>query len=232
MTIRVVLADDQTLIRAGFRMIIDSEPEFEVVGEAVDGREAVDLARSARADVVLMDIRMPRMDGLEATRLIGADDNLAGVRVLVLTTFENDDNVVLALQAGASGFLGKSVAPADLLHAIKVVAGGEALLSPKATRGLVSRFLSQPELGWPEAGAGPALLERGGLTERESEILVLVAHGLSNDDIAERLYVSPLTAKTHVNRAMTKLNVRDRAQLVVLAYQAGLVRPGEQLPDA
>ena len=232
MTIRVLLADDQTLIRAGFRMIIDSEPEFEVVGEAVDGREAVDLARSARADVVLMDIRMPRMDGLEATRLIGADDNLAGVRVLVLTTFENDDNVVLALQAGASGFLGKSVAPADLLHAIKVVASGEALLSPKATRGLVSRFLSQPEVGRLEPGAGPALLERGGLTEREREILVLVAHGLSNDDIAERLYVSPLTAKTHVNRAMTKLNVRDRAQLVVLAYQAGLVRPGEQLPGA
>jgi len=231
-TIRVLLADDQTLIRAGFRMIIDSEPEFEVVGEAVDGREAVDLARSARADVVLMDIRMPRMDGLEATRLIGADDNLAGVRVLVLTTFENDDNVVLALQAGASGFLGKSVAPADLLHAIKVVASGEALLSPKATRGLVSRFLSQPEVGRLEPGAGPALLERGGLTEREREILVLVAHGLSNDDIAERLYVSPLTAKTHVNRAMTKLNVRDRAQLVVLAYQAGLVRPGEQLPGA
>jgi len=227
-TIRVLLADDQTLIRAGFKMIIDSEPEFEVVGEAADGREAVDLARTARADVVLMDIRMPRMDGLEATRRIGADDNLAGVRILVLTTFENDDNVVLALQAGASGFLGKSVAPADLLHAIRVVAGGEALLSPKATRGLVSRFLSRPDV--EPGAAGPMLPELTGLTEREREILVLVAHGLSNDDIAERLYVSPLTAKTHVNRAMTKLNVRDRAQLVVLAYRSGLVRPGEQLP--
>ena len=224
MTIRVLLADDQTLIRAGFKMIIDSEPEFEVVGEASDGGEAVALARTARADVVLMDIRMPRMDGLEATRRIGADDNLAGVRILVLTTFENDDNVVLALQAGASGFLGKSVAPADLLHAIRVVAGGEALLSPRATRGLVSRFLSQGE---PDADV--VLPELTPLTDREREILVLVAHGLSNDDIAERLYVSPLTAKTHVNRAMTKLNVRDRAQLVVLAYQSGLVRPGEQL---
>jgi DNA-binding NarL/FixJ family response regulator len=224
-TIRVLLADDQTLIRAGFKMIIDSEPEFEVVGEASDGREAVALARTARADVVLMDIRMPRMDGLEATRRIGADDNLAGVRVLVLTTFEDDDNVVLALQAGASGFLGKSVAPADLLHAIRVVAGGDALLSPKATRGLVSRFLSRPE-----PAAGPELPELTGLTEREREILVLVAHGLSNDDIAERLFLSPLTAKTHINRAMTKLDVRDRAQLVVLAYRSGLVRPGEQLP--
>ncbi len=227
MTIRVLLADDQTLIRAGFKMIIDSEPEFEVVGEAADGHEAVDLARTARADVVLMDIRMPRMDGLEATRRIGADDNLAGVRILVLTTFENDDNVVLALQAGASGFLGKSVAPADLLHAIRVVAAGEALLSPKATRGLVSRFLSRPEPGAGPVPPGPVL---AALTEREREILVLVAHGLSNDDIAERLYVSPLTAKTHVNRAMTKLDVRDRAQLVVLAYRSGLVRPGEQLP--
>jgi DNA-binding NarL/FixJ family response regulator len=224
-TIRVLLADDQTLIRAGFKMIIDSEPEFEVVGEASDGGEAITLARTARADVVLMDIRMPRMDGLEATRRIGADDNLAGVRILVLTTFENDDNVVLALQAGASGFLGKSVAPADLLHAIRVVAGGEALLSPRATRGLVSRFLSRPE-----PGAGPVLPELTMLTDREREILVLVAHGLSNDDIAERLFVSPLTAKTHVNRAMTKLNVRDRAQLVVLAYRSGLVLPGERLP--
>jgi DNA-binding NarL/FixJ family response regulator len=226
-TIRVLLADDQALIRAGFKMIIDSEPGLEVVAEAADGREAVDLARTARADVVLMDIRMPRMDGLEATRRIGADDNLAGVRVLVLTTFENDDNVVLALQAGASGFLGKGVAPEDLLHAIRVVAGGEALLSPKATQGLVSRFLTglRPQ----QNGSVPGL---DLLTEREREILVLVAHGLSNDDIAERLYVSPLTAKTHVNRAMTKLNVRDRAQLVVLAYQGGLVLPGDALPGA
>ncbi|MCA2217616.1 response regulator [Jidongwangia harbinensis] len=225
MTIRVLLADDQALIRAGFKMIIDSEDGFEVVAEAGDGREAIGLARSARADVVLMDIRMPHMDGLEATRRIAADDNLAGVRVLVLTTFENDDNVVLALQAGASGFLGKSVAPADLLHAIRVVAGGEALLSPRATRGLVSRFLDHLR---PEAAQAAGLDE---LTDREREILTLVAHGLSNDDIARRLHVSPLTAKTHVNRAMTKLNVRDRAQLVVIAYQCGLVRPGDALPQ-
>lgn len=224
MTIRVLLADDQALIRAGFRMIIDSEPGLEVVGEAGDGAEAIALARSRRADVVLMDIRMPRVDGLEATRRIGADDDLAGVRVLVLTTFENDDNVVLALQAGASGFLGKGVAPQDLLHAIRVVASGEALLSPKATRGLVGRFLTSLR---PPAGAPPGL---DLLTDRENEILVLVAHGLSNDDIADRLYLSTLTAKTHVNRAMTKLGVRDRAQLVVLAYQHGLVHPGEALP--
>ncbi|MEU4221680.1 response regulator transcription factor [Actinoplanes sp. NPDC026623] len=227
MTIRVLLADDQNLIRAGFKMIIDSEPGFEVVGEAADGRQAVDLARTARADVILMDIRMPGMDGLEATRRIGADENLAGVRVLVLTTFEDDENVVLALRAGASGFLGKSVAPADLLRAIRVVAGGEALLSPRATRGLVGRFLSRPDPGTVVAAA-----RFGGLTDREREVLVLVAHGLSNDDIAERLHLSPLTAKTHVNRAMTKLGVRDRAQLVVLAYAEGLVRPGERLPGA
>ena len=225
MTIRVLLADDQALIRAGFRMIIDAEPGFEVVAEAADGREALDLARTARADVVLMDIRMPHMDGLEATRRIGADDDLAGVRVLVLTTFENDDNVVLALQAGASGFLGKSVAPGDLLHAIRVVAAGEALLSPRATRALVGRFLDDLR---PESPPVPAL---DGLTDREREILVLVAHGLSNDDIAGRLHVSPLTAKTHVNRAMTKLGVRDRAQLVVIAYRCGLVRPGDALTE-
>jgi DNA-binding NarL/FixJ family response regulator len=225
MTIRVLLADDQALIRAGFRMIIDAEDGLEVAGEAADGRQAVELARSARVDVVLMDIRMPHMDGLEATRRICADDNLAGVRVLVLTTFENDDNVVLALQAGASGFLGKNVAPADLAGAIRVVAGGEALLSPKATQGLVGRFLDQ--LRPPPAQALAAL---DVLTEREREILVLVAHGLSNEDIATRLYVSPLTAKTHINRAMAKLGARDRAQLVVLAYQSGLVRPGDPLP--
>jgi len=224
MTIRVLLADDQALIRAGFSMIIDSEPDLEVVGEAANGREAVELARTARADVVLMDIRMPEMDGIEATKQIVADEDLAGVRILVLTTFENDDNVVLALQAGASGFLGKGVEPADLLHAIRVVAAGEALLSPKATRGLVSRFLSQQERAPLPA---PASLE--GLTDRERQVLGLVAHGLSNDDIADKLYLSPLTAKTHINRAMTKLGVRDRAQLVVIAYQSGLVRAGEAL---
>ncbi|MEV4344373.1 response regulator transcription factor [Actinoplanes sp. NPDC049596] len=225
MTIRVLLADDQALIRAGFKMILDAEDGLEVAGEASDGKEAVELARSARVDVVLMDIRMPHMDGLEATRRICADDHLAGVRVLVLTTFENDDNVVLALQAGASGFLGKNVAPADLVTAIRVVAGGEALLSPRATQGLVGRFLDQ--LRPPPAQALAAL---DVLTDREREILVLVAHGLSNEDIATKLYVSPLTAKTHVNRAMAKLNARDRAQLVVLSYQSGLVRPGDPLP--
>ncbi|GID96657.1 response regulator [Amorphoplanes digitatis] len=225
MTIRVLLADDQPLIRAGFRMFVEPDPEVEVVGEAGTGREAVELARSERADVVLMDLRMPGMDGIEATRRIAESEDLAGVRVLVLTTFENDDNVVLALRAGASGFLGKHVDPAELLRAIRVVAAGESLLSPAATRGLVSRFLSQPV-----PSALPAALELGALTEREREVLALVAHGLSNDEIGERLYVSPLTVKTHINRAMTKLGVRDRAQLVVIAYQSGLVRPGEQQP--
>jgi DNA-binding NarL/FixJ family response regulator len=220
MTIRVLLADDQTLIRAGFKVLVDSAPDLEVVGEATTGREAVDLARQLRADVVLMDIRMPDLDGIEATRLITQDDDLAGVRVLILTTFEIDENVLRALRAGASGFLSKGVEPADLLDAIRLVAAGEALLSPKATRSLIERFLDQPE---PGATAAPAALEV--LTEREREVLVLVAAGLSNDAIAERLYVSPLTAKTHVNRAMTKLGARDRAQLVVIAFQTGLVRP-------
>lgn len=225
MTIRVLLADDQALIRAGFALIIGSEPDLEVVGEAVNGREAVELARSARADVVLMDIRMPEVDGIEATKRIAADEDLAGVRILVLTTFENDDNVVLALRAGASGFLGKGVEPADLVRAIRVVAGGEALLSPKATRSMIGRFLSQNE-----PGPLPTPEPLATLTEREREVLALAAHGLSNDDIAAKLYLSPLTAKTHVNRAMTKLGVRDRAQLVVIAYQTGLVRPGDPLP--
>jgi DNA-binding NarL/FixJ family response regulator len=224
-TIRVLLADDQALIRAGFAMIIGSEPDLEVVGEAVNGREAVELARSERADVVLMDIRMPELDGIEATKRIAADDDLAGVRILVLTTFENDDNVVLALRAGASGFLGKGVEPGDLVRAIRVVASGEALLSPKATRSMIGRFLAQNE---PGPLPVPEPLEV--LTEREREVLALAAHGLSNDDIAAKLYLSPLTAKTHVNRAMTKLGVRDRAQLVVIAYQTGLVRPGDPLP--
>jgi DNA-binding NarL/FixJ family response regulator len=221
-TIRVLLADDQTLIRAGFKVLVDSAPDLEVVGQATTGREAVNLARSLRADVVLMDIRMPELDGIEATRLITADEDLAGVRVLILTTFEIDENVLRALRAGASGFLSKGVEPADLLDAIRVVAAGEALLSPKATRSLIARFLDQPE---PGALHAPARLDN--LTDREREVLALVAGGLSNDEIAERLYVSPLTAKTHVNRAMTKLGARDRAQLVVIAYQSGLVRPGE-----
>jgi DNA-binding NarL/FixJ family response regulator len=220
--IRVLLVDDQPLIRAGFRMFLDSEPDIEIVGEASNGRDAVRLAQTGRADVVLMDVRMPEMDGIEATRAIAAAEDLAGVRVLVLTTFENDDNVVLALRAGASGFLGKNVDPAELLHAIRVVAAGESLLSPTATRGLVSRFLSTLQ---PVPLPPPVGLDR--LTDREREVLVLVAHGLTNDEIGEKLFLSPLTVKTHANRAMAKLGARDRAQLVVIAYQSGLVRAGD-----
>jgi DNA-binding NarL/FixJ family response regulator len=217
---RVVIADDQALIRAGFRVLIDSAPDLEVVGEAATGREAVELVRTARADVVLMDIRMPELDGLAATRQITADEDLAGVKVVILTTFEVDEYVLQALRAGASGFLGKGVEPAELLDAIRVVASGAALLSPKATKGLIARFLSQPD---DYQRAVPAALEV--LTDREREVLALVAEGLPNEAIAERLVVSPLTAKTHVNRAMTKLGARDRAQLVVIAYQTGLVLP-------
>jgi DNA-binding NarL/FixJ family response regulator len=220
-TIRVLLADDQALIRGGFRVLIDSAPDLEVVGEAANGREAVELARSTRADVVVMDVRMPEMDGLEATRAICADEDLAGVRVLVVTTFEIDEYVVQALRAGASGFVGKGVEPHELLAAIRTVAVGDALLSAKATRGLITSFLAQPT-GGPVATSEQLAL----LTERELEVVVLVAYGLSNDDIAERLFVSPLTAKTHVNRAMMKLGARDRAQVVVIAYQSGLVSTG------
>jgi len=225
-TIRVLLADDQTLIRAGFKVILDNQPGIEVVGEASTGAEAVDLARSTRADIVLMDIRMPEMDGVEATRRIVADDDTAGVRILVLTTFENSDNVVRSLRAGASGFLGKNVEPADLVRAVQTVAAGESLLSPHATSALIGQFLSRPEL---EPLPASELAELDALTDREHEVIVLVAHGLSNEEIAERLYLSPLTARTHVYRAMTKLGVRDRAQLVVLAYQRGLVHPRERL---
>lgn len=222
MTIRVLLADDQTLIRAGFRILVNSAPDLEVVGEATTGREAVELAASTRADLVLMDISMPELDGIAATAQITADENLAGVRVLILTTFELDENVLHALRAGASGFLSKSVEPAVLQEAIRLVARGEALLSPKAVRTLINRFLSLPN---PGPVPSPARLD--GLTEREREVMALVAGGLSNDEIGERLYVAPLTAKTHINRAMMKLGARDRAQLVVFAYQSGLVRPGD-----
>jgi DNA-binding NarL/FixJ family response regulator len=222
MTIRIVLADDQALIRAGFRVLIDSADDLTVVGEASTGREVVDLVRDSAPDVVLMDIRMPDMDGLAATREITADPAMSAVRVLILTTFEIDEYVFQALRAGASGFISKGVEPGDLLDAIRVVARGEALLSPRATKGLIARFLAQPEYG-PQAS--PEKLQV--LTDREREVVALVAAGLSNDDIAERLYVSPLTAKTHVNRAMLKLGVRDRAQLVVIAYQTGLVRIGD-----
>jgi DNA-binding NarL/FixJ family response regulator len=217
-TTRVLIADDQALIRGGFKVLIDSAPDLEVVGEAANGSEAVELARSTRADVVVMDIRMPTMDGLEATRAICADEDLAGVKVLVVTTFEIDEYVVAALRAGASGFVGKGVEPAELLSAIRTVALGDSLLSAKATRGLITTFLSQPSGVRTTTPAQLAVL-----TEREREVVTLVALGLSNDDIAERLFVSPLTAKTHVNRAMAKLGSRDRAQLVVAAYQSGLV---------
>ena len=219
--IRVLLADDQALLRGTFRMLIDSTTDMEVVGEAANGREAVDLAGSLRADVVLMDIRMPELDGLAATRLICANEDLAGVRVLILTTFEFDEYVAEALRAGASGFLGKGMRPEELLEAVRTVAAGDSLLSPTATRTLITRFLAQPQRS---GSADPGRLDV--LTPRERDLMALVALGLSNDEIAERLFLSPLTVKTHVNRAMAKLGARDRAQLVVIAYQCGLVLPG------
>ncbi|MHC0431068.1 response regulator [Streptomyces sp. O3] len=224
-TIRVLLADDQALLRSAFRVLIDSEPDMDVVGEASDGAEAVRLARSERPDVVLMDIRMPGTDGLAATRSISDDPGLRDVRVVMLTTFEVDEYVVQSLRAGASGFLGKGSEPQELLSAIRVAAAGEALLSPAATRGLIAKFLAQGD-GDGDDGSGGRHGERlAALTVREREVLVQVAGGHSNDEIAERLTVSPLTVKTHVNRAMAKLGARDRAGLVVIAYESGLVRP-------
>lgn len=220
--IRVLLADDQALIRAGFRVLLESTPDITVVAEAVDGEQAVTLARQERADVVLMDIRMPRVDGLEATKRIAADEDLAGVRIVILTTFESDEYVYRAIRAGASGFLVKDIEPADLIAAVRVVAAGEALLSPTVTRRLIADIASRPE---PLVGNAAAL---DGLTERETEVMALVAAGLSNDAIGNRLFLSPLTAKTHVSRAMTKLGARDRAQLVVIAYECGLVTPGHR----
>ncbi|WP_037906280.1 response regulator [Actinacidiphila yeochonensis] len=226
-TIRVLLADDQALLRGAFRLLIDAQDDMEVVGEAADGREAVELARTHQADVVLMDIRMPGLDGIAATRMIDEDEDLAGVKVLVLTTFEAEQSVVEALRAGASGFLGKGVEPAQLLDAIRLVADGEALLSPTATRGLIAQFLARPQPGSP---SDPAALDS--LTPREREVLRLVATGLSNQEIAEHLVVTPATAKTHANRAMAKLGARDRAQLVVIAYETGLVHPGSRAASA
>ncbi|MFF3277111.1 response regulator [Streptomyces chrestomyceticus] len=228
MTIKVLLADDQALLRSAFRILVDSEADMEVVGEASDGAEAYELTRATRADVVLMDIRMPGVDGLAATRMISADPELTAVRVVILTTFEVDDYVVQALRAGASGFLGKGAEPDELLSAIRIAAAGEALLSPAATKGLIAKFLAQGE-GPAEGGPGrPGTAGLDTLTGREREVLSLVAGGLSNDGIAEQLAVSPLTVKTHVNRAMAKLGARDRAQLVVIAYESGLVRPRAQ----
>ncbi|MGW6704882.1 response regulator [Streptomyces sp. NPDC054956] len=224
--IRVLLADDQALLRSAFKVLVDSEPDMLVVGEASDGAQAFELARGVRPDVVLMDIRMPGTDGLAATRLISADPELADVRVVMLTTFEVDEYVVAALRAGASGFLGKGAEPEELLNAIRVAAAGDALLSPAATKGLIATFLAQGGGADGTLATGAAHAQRlAALTGREREVLVLVAAGLSNDEIAGRLEVSPLTVKTHVNRAMAKLGARDRAQLVVIAYESGLVRP-------
>jgi DNA-binding NarL/FixJ family response regulator len=218
--ITVAVADDQALVRAGFRALLEAEPEMNVVGEAADGEAALALVRATHPDVILMDIRMPGVDGLEATKRIGQDPELSSTRVLVLTTFELDEYVFEALRVGASGFLVKDTEPADLVKAVRAVAAGDALLSPSVTRRLIEHVA---------VAAKPLPHERpdiARLTEREREIVTLVGEGLSNDEIARRLVVSPATAKTHVSRSMVKLGVRDRAQLVVLAYESGLVRPG------
>ncbi len=228
MTVRVLVADDQALIRSGFAALVNSAGDLEVVGEAGDGAQAIRQALQLRPDVVLMDIRMPGMDGLTAAGQITRSPELSAVKVIVLTTFEADEYVLDALRAGASGFLGKSVEPDELLDAIRVVARGDALLSPRATRSLIARFLATPDPG--VAPPSPAVL--AALTDREREMVSLVAQGMSNEDIAARLFLSPLTVKTHVNRSMTKLRVRDRAQLVVLAYQTGLVRSADPGPGA
>jgi DNA-binding NarL/FixJ family response regulator len=216
--IRVLLADDQDLVRAGFRALLDAQDDIEVVGEAGDGDEAVQLTRRHRPDIVLMDIRMPGTDGLAATRTI-TNDRLAEVRIVILTTFELDEYVFEAIRAGASGFIVKHTKPAELLRAVRTVAAGDALLSPSVTRRLIREFAARTR----DAPRSPAL---DTLTEREREVMALVAEGLTNDEIAERLVVSKLTAKTHVSRAMVKLGARDRIQLVVFAYESGLVRPG------
>jgi DNA-binding NarL/FixJ family response regulator len=217
--IKVLLADDQALVRAGFRALLDAQDDIEVVGEAADGEQAVTLARRYRPDVALMDIRMPGLDGLEATRRIAVDPALAHVRIVILTTFDLDEYVFEALRVGASGFLVKDTEPVDLLRGVRAVAGGDALLSPGVTRRLIAEFASR-------ARQPRASKDLAALTDREREVMALVGEGLSNEEIAERLVVSPATAKTHVSRAMVKLAARDRAQLVVFAYEAGLVRPG------
>ncbi|MEU1514636.1 response regulator transcription factor [Streptomyces sp. NPDC005811] len=220
MTIRVLLTDDQALLRATFRILIDSCADMEVIAEAGDGAEAVELARALRPDLVLMDIRMPGTDGLAATAAVCADPALSDTRVLILTTFEIDEYVAGALRAGASGFLGKDVTADALLDGIRTVAAGESLLSPVATRSLISRFLAAPAQGARLAVPG----DLGALTAREREVMAWVAEGHSNEEVAGKLFVSPLTVRTHVHRAMAKLGARDRAQLVVIAYQTGLVQ--------
>ena len=216
--IRVLLADDQPLIRGGFRALLDAEDDIAVVGEAADGHAAVALAAEHVPDVALLDVQMPILDGIEATRRIAADPRLAGVHVVILTNYGFDEHVYNALRAGASGFLVKDIEPADLLHAVRIAARGDALLAPTITRRLISEYVSRP----PDRRVADGLQE---LTNREREIVALVARGLSNDEIATRIVISPTTAKTHVSRAMTKLHARDRAQLVVLAYESGLVAP-------
>lgn len=220
MSIRVLIADDQALVRAGFRVLLQAGGDIEVVGEAENGEQAMAMAVELAPDVILMDIRMPEMDGLEATRRIIGDDIGGAPRIVVLTTFDADEYVYEALRVGASGFLLKDTDPAQLVEGVRVVAGGDALLSPSVTRRLITEFASRPEI----RRARPSELES--LTEREREILTLVAAGLSNDEIAARLVISPATAKTHVSRVMMKLHARDRAQLVVMAYESGLVTPG------
>ena len=217
--IRVLLADDQSLVRAGFRALLDAQPDIEVAGEASDGEEALAKVRELRPDIVLMDIRMPLLDGLAATRRITEDDALKDVKVVMLTTFELDEYVFEAIRSGASGFLVKDTEPEELLRAVRAVVDGDALLSPGVTRRLIAEFAARSK----EPSGEGALAE---LTEREREVMALVGIGLSNEEIARRLVVSPLTAKTHVSRTMVKLGARDRAQLVVLAYESGLVRPG------
>jgi DNA-binding NarL/FixJ family response regulator len=217
-TVRVALADDQALVRAGFRSLLANTANIELVGEASDGLAAIDMAHRARPDVLLMDIRMPELDGIEATRRICADPAMAPVRIIVLTTYELDEYVFAALRAGASGFLLKDIEPDDLRAAIRTVAGGDALLSPSVTRTLIAAFTTGPS---PPADAAPKLAT---LTEREREVTALAAHGKTNAEIGHELFISPATAKTHLTRAMTKVHARDRAQLVVFAYQSGLVR--------
>ncbi|MFE6689451.1 response regulator [Streptomyces sp. NPDC057743] len=217
--IRVLLADDQLLVRAGFKALLDAQPDIEVVGEAADGQEALAAVRARRPDAVLMDIRMPLLDGLAATRKITEDPALADVKVVMLTTFELDAYVFEAIRSGASGFLVKDTEPEELLRAVRAVVAGDALLSPGVTRRLIAEFAARSKTPAPTA-------ELAALTDREREVMALVGLGLSNEEIARRLVVSPLTAKTHVSRTMVKLGARDRAQLVVLAYESGLVRPG------
>lgn len=217
--IRVLLADDQALVRAGFRSLLDAVDDIEVVGEASDGDEAVRLATDLKPDVALMDIRMPGLDGLAATRAIVEDESLPDLRIVILTTFGLDEYVFEAIRSGASGFLVKDTEPEELIQAVRVVAGGDALLSPGVTKSLLAEFATRAKEPPPTGGLDE-------LTEREREIVALVGEGLSNQEIAERLFLSPATAKTHVSRAMGKLRVRDRAQLVVIAYESGLVRPG------